>query len=71
MLNESGIFIVNAYRNENSLKLFTSLLLTPKVFERIECPYDAYIFTPSLFFINPDMWVENCLRILYAHFVHL
>ncbi len=28
-----------------------------------------YILTPSLFCINPDTCVENCLRILYAHFV--
>ncbi len=37
----------------------------------VECPYGEYIFTPSLFFINPDMGVENCLRILYPHFVFI
>ncbi len=35
----------------------------------LECLYGEYIFTPSLFFINPDMCVENCLRILFAQFV--
>ncbi len=42
----------------------------------LECPYGAYIFTPSLFLINPDMCMENCLRILcpfcaYATFINV
>ncbi len=35
----------------------------------LECPYDADIFMAILYFINLDICVENCLCILYAHFV--
>ncbi len=41
-----------------------------------EHPYGAHIFTPSLFFINPDMCFENSVRMflcpfcVYATFIH-
>ncbi len=41
-----------------------------------EHPYGAHIFTPSLFFINPDMCFENsvctflCPFCVYATFIH-
>ncbi len=41
-----------------------------------EHPYGAHIFTPSLFFINPDMCFENSVRTflcpfcVYTTFIH-
>jgi len=41
-----------------------------------EHPYGAHLFTPSLFFKNPDMCVEKCVRIYlcpfcaYTTFIH-
>ncbi len=41
-----------------------------------EHPYGAHIFAPSLFFINPDMCLENSVRTFlcpfcaYEAFIH-
>jgi len=52
---------------ENSLKLFGLLHYFAHSSKRVcthglELPYGAHIFTLSLFFINPDMCVENPVR---------
>ncbi len=70
-LHESGIFNVNVYiEMKTKFKLFIYFItfLTPgKIVctHGLECPYGAYIFMPSLFFINPDRCVENCIRNVY------
>ncbi len=66
MLNESDIFIVNAYRNENVITSHSKRVRM----HGLECPlWCVHIFMPSLFFINLDTCVEYFLRILYAHFI--
>ena len=74
-INESGIFNVNVYiEMKTDFKIVADFItfLTPGKRVRthgLECPYVEYIFTPSLFFINPDICEENCIHIFYAHFV--
>ncbi len=69
--NESGIFLVNAYRNENIIYFITPPHSKRVCLHGLECPYGEYIFTPSLFCQNTDLCVENCICILYGHFVRI
>ena len=76
-INESGIFNVNVYiemKTDFKIIVYFITFLTPGKRVRthgLECPYGAYIFTPSLFFITPDMCVEKCVHNFYAYFVRM
>ncbi len=81
-INERGIFHVNVYiemKTEFKILVYFITFLTPGKSVRThsqEHPYGAHIFTPSLFFINPDTCVENSVRTFlcpfcaYAAFIH-
>ncbi len=81
-INERGIFNVNVYieiKTEFKILVYFITFLTPGKRVRKhsqEHPYGAHIFTPSLFFINPDTCVENSARTFlcpfcaYAAFIH-